>query len=73
MGAEFIALKEFGYCESEWDAHELDHGGRKLSTFARAQERGYVSVAQFNDASKTKQEDVVAFLDEYIAELEGAK
>lgn len=76
LGAESVALAELTG-EREQVAWRYDKAGRKLSLDRAARDRGYdldvgnaYPVALFNDAKKTRKKDVLALIDEKIAELE---
>lgn len=48
----------------------IDPDGSRLSIHEAAMNRGYRRVSRFNDDPKTRKKDVLALLDEKIAELE---
>lgn len=71
LGAEYIALAELNGRRPTQPIFELDPDGSRLSIKSRAKDMGFHIIPAFNDHKKTSKKVVVAFLDEYIAELEG--
>ena len=63
LGAESRAIREL------YGKSVLNTGGRKLSIYAAAKARGFPYVSAFNDSPKTRKADVLALVDEKIAEL----
>jgi len=66
LGAERKALEEL-YGVSY---RHVDSNGAKLIGKAVVRDRGFGAVDEFNDAKKTKKKDVIALLDEMIAQFE---